>query len=176
MEIEDLTTNASPALTDFTICNTAGAGGTKKSTFQAVGDLLGVGFYQKSLEMSTAQVLALFTTPRQIIASPGAGKAIQVISAFARIPTYGGVIYATNTTLLLNTTTGIGTEAQALNDQMLLCAGAVSKQFTTQAGQVSATSQLHANEPLLVSVLNGNPTAGNSNIEVYVAYRIITLI
>ncbi len=141
------------------------------------GSLLANGTFHVSVTIPTASVLLLNGTPYQIVATPGAGVAIQVISAFAQIKTYGTTPYATNTTLgLIADTATSASNYQAVNSSLLARTAATIKQFQ-QAG-VGATdnnAQLIANKALMAYVYAGNPTAGDSDIVIDVQYRLITL-
>lgn len=127
----------------------------------------------------SADVLTLNSNPVQIIPTPGAGKAIEIISASRKLD-FNTTPYATNTRLTLETTSG-NVEIMTWGTGGLNTNLSVSPYFfnilsavTTTA--TSATSQqLFVNEGVFVSVQTGNPTSGDSDIKVYVTYRIITL-
>ncbi len=53
--------------------------------------------YTKKTTLTTAQVLALFTTPISLVAAPGAGYAILVHRVTGAVD-YNSAAYATNTT------------------------------------------------------------------------------
>jgi hypothetical protein len=130
--------------------------------------------YSASLSITTAQVLQLNSTPLEIVAAPGAGKYIEVVSASALIETYGGTPYATNTDLqLINPTAG---EYQALI-QDILKSTTPRIRFFSQSGATGSTTltSIIPNTALQVNVASGNPTAGNSDIKIKVLYRIVTI-
>ena len=124
-----------------------------------------------SLSIPTASVLTLNTTPLEIVAAPAAGYAIEVIS-FSMSLNYNSAAYATNTTLILITDTANTYQASTLikNTTTSIRRGVIN---STPAS--ATTNQLIAGKSLKVSVDSGNPTAGNSDIKVYVLYRLITL-
>jgi len=126
-----------------------------------------------SLSIPTASVLTLNATPLEIVAAPGAGYAIECINA-SLFMTYNSAAYATNTTLQLITDTATVAQMQL--------SGAISNTVTrgykipelsSAAGTTS--TQVIENKSLKVSVATGNPTAGDSDIVVYVLYRLISL-
>ena len=121
-----------------------------------------------SLTIASADVLKLNSTPLTIVAAQGAGTAIEVISASASL-TYGSVQYATNTILHLIATGG--NDAQVEWSSVFL---STSSNSIGRSVDVSDKSNLIENAPLTVSVATGNPTAGDSDITVYVLYRVIT--
>ena len=117
------------------------------------------------VDIATAAVLTLNSVPVPIVPAQGAGKSIVVVKAAWSI-TYAGVAYATNTTLLLITSTA--TISQALGSSVL---ATTSTRFSTIPETTGVTaSNIVANQPLNVSVLTGDPTAGTSNIKVMVWY------
>ena len=124
-----------------------------------------------SLSIPTASVLTLFATPLEIVAAPGAGYAIQVVSASYKL-TYNSIAYATNVQLQLITDTA--TIAQTNTGNTLDATATQHIQFTGQPAPNTTDTQIIDNKSLKVQVSTGNPTAGNSDIKVYVLYRIIT--
>jgi hypothetical protein len=122
----------------------------------------------------SADILTLNSNPVQIIPTPGAGKAIEIISASRKLD-FNTTPYATNTRLTLETTSGnveimiwgTGGLNTNLSSNILLATSVTTTSATAQ--------QLFENEGVFVSVQTGNPTSGDSDIKVYVAYRIITL-
>ena len=121
------------------------------------------------LTIATADVLTLNTTPIEIVAAPGAGYAIEVLSASIKM-VYVSATYTTNTNLILITSTG--SDKQASTD-----IGQISTTFSRFELEMSSpdATQYVENQAVVVSVDGGDPTAGDSDITVYVTYRIITL-
>jgi len=132
----------------------------------------GCDVYCTSLVIPTASVLTLFATPIEIVAAPGSGYAIEVISA-SFSSTFNSVAYATNTNLLLITDTA--TVEQYNYSTGLAFTVTTHKQMIVKAASAVGATQIIANKALYVKAETGNPTAGNSDIKVYVQYRIITL-
>lgn len=131
------------------------------------------GIYIAELEIATADVLTLNGTPLEIVAAPGAGKVIEVISASRKL-TFNSIVYATNTRLALihDTATDVlvewgnaGLNASVTN----ILQGAIN------LATAATDTQLIENKAVMVTVEIGEATAGNSDIKVYVVYRIITL-
>ena len=117
------------------------------------------------LTIASADVLTLNTTPLTIVAAQGAGTVIEVLSAFVSID-FNTTGYATNTTLqVLNNLT-----SDAQFDGNVL--GAL---FSGNLTLTPNLSSLTENQDLVVSVATNDPTAGDSDITIYVTYRIITL-
>jgi hypothetical protein len=122
--------------------------------------------------LSSAQILALNTTPVQLLPAPGAGIAYMLMDCYARINyntiTYvsagsmqvlyagAGIVMYTNNALIPSTVTRTGV-------------------FVPMAINGTATSQVLANTAINVQVNIGNPTNGNSTIDIYLTYRRFTL-
>jgi hypothetical protein len=123
------------------------------------------------LTIATADVLTLNTTPIEIVAAPGAGYAIEVISASMKM-VYVSATYSTNTTLELITAGATNRQAET----QIKNSASTIRRFAdaTTLGSATAT-QLLENAAVNVTVETGDPTAGDSDITVYVTYRIITL-
>jgi hypothetical protein len=123
------------------------------------------------LTIATADVLHLNTTPIEIVAAPGAGYAIEVISASMKM-VYVSATYATNTSLELITAGATNSQASTVIKNSV----STIRRFADATTLASATAtQLVDNAALNVTVASGDPTAGDSDITVYVTYRIITL-
>ena len=123
------------------------------------------------LTIATADVLHLNTTPIEIVAAPGAGYAIEVISASMKM-VYNSATYATNTSLELLTTGATNSQASTV----IKNSASTIRRFADATTLASATAtQLVDNAALNVTVASGDPTAGDSDITIYVTYRIITL-
>ena len=123
------------------------------------------------LTIATADVLTLNTTPIEIVAAPGAGYAIEVLSASMKM-VYNSATYATNTSLELITAGATNSQASTV----IKNSASTIRRFADATTLASATAtQLVDNAALNVTVASGDPTAGDSDITVYVTYRIITL-
>jgi hypothetical protein len=123
------------------------------------------------LTIATADVLHLNTTPIEIVAAPGAGYAIEVISASMKM-VYVSATYATNTSLELITAGATNSQASTV----IKNSASTIRRFADATTLASATAtQLVDNAALNVTVSSGDPTAGDSDITIYVTYRIITL-
>lgn len=119
------------------------------------------------LTIASADVLTLNSTPLTIV-SAVPGYAIEVVSASRKLD-FNTTAYATNIDLQLITSGATFVQAQArINSSVsnILC---IDKSTPAPA----TSTQLLANADLLVQVGTGNPTAGDSDITVYVNYRLI---
>lgn len=121
--------------------------------------------------LTSSQILALNSTPITLVAAQGAGTFINVILIAMRL-NYGSVTYTTNTTTRL----AIGSFSPITTDSTILAG------TTTNFAAITATQSLvvtgaadWVNIPLKISAVSGNPAAGNSTLDVYVTYNILTL-
>lgn len=156
---------------DITI---SAAGVTAIGAGKVTAAMLGFTFptvYQINQQIQTGSVLTLNATPITLVAAPGAGFYIEVISASAYI-TYNSVTYATNTTLQLICT---GADiAQLQNTSLLLSTLTKGTKFTDVTPPAAGQTQLIDNAALQLKVSAGNPTLGNSLISVKVNYRVVS--
>lgn len=137
-----------------------------------LGGVGGTVTYAAEIKITTAQILALNSTPITIVAAPGASKYIEVVSASANM-TYVSAAYATNTTLqLINTGADV---PQVTNTTILISTTSKNTKFIDGQTPTAGQTQIITNTALQVKVGTGNPTAGDSDITVYVLYRIITI-
>lgn len=141
----------------------------EKLTFTIENNILSA-----KLSITSAQVLVLSGTPLEIVPTPGTGKFIEVISAFTRLATYGGTPYATNTILELGNA-GASTDQMKDSDALISTVARITK-FKEDSPASTSDTQGIENTPLNIAVKTANPTAGNSDIEIYVVYRIVDLI
>jgi len=119
------------------------------------------------LTIASADVLTLNSTPLTIVPAVS-GYAIEVISASVKVD-FNSAAYATNVDLLL-----ISSSANIEQAKARIHASVASTILLQKATPALATStQIIGNDDLVVKVDSGNPTAGDSDITVYVNYRLI---
>ena len=155
---------------DVTFLILAPDGTVKQATLEGLNTNYFCDIRCASVVIPTASVLTLNATPVEIVAAQGAGKFIEVISASASI-TFNSVAYATNTALQL-LVAGAAQYQAAFNSAVLASA---STTFNTISKSALAGTNMVANAALNVTVGTGDPTAGNSDITVYVLYRVVTI-
>ncbi len=156
--------------TTFLIANDDGD--IKQASLEGLRDNFGSSIQSASLVIPSAQVLALNTTPQTIVAAQGAGKGIEVLSASFKI-SFNSAAYTTNTTLQ------VASSGATISQFRLLNALTGSVSATRKLGElVSSTAtdtQIIANAALEVEVPSADPVAGDSDIEVFVLYRVIDI-
>ena len=123
------------------------------------------------VEISSAEILALFTTAKALVAAPGAGKVLEFISLTLAYD-YGTVVY----------TIGAATDLQVKITDKTGAAVSTTQAVTGMLDQ--ATDQLRSldklevsvtpvvNAPLCLALAVANPTLGDSPIHAKVAYRV----
>lgn len=120
------------------------------------------------LSLSSAQILALNTTPVELLPAPGSGKAINILSAVGQMH-FLTAAYATHTVLAL---VYHGQAAGPLQSTTLL---PISSGVLIDPLVASGQPQLLSDTGLDVTVLAGDPTAGSGTLKLYVTYEVITL-
>lgn len=120
--------------------------------------------YSGSLSITTAQVLALNSTPLTLVAAIAA-RTIVLVNAPNLKLTYNSINYATNTSIDIYSSVG-----GAPNVQYTVPAFLDSTANKRKVATITANASLEANSALMVRVNTGDPTAGNSGIVVYFEY------
>lgn len=156
--------------TTFLIANSDGE--IKQASLEGLRDIFGSSIQSTSLSIASADVLQLNSTPLTIVAAQGAGTIIEVVSAVLKID-FNSVAYATNTTITLLTSGAIVPQADNSIDASVSRYGKFRNRYTS--GEPSTVTQLIENAALTVTVDTGDPTAGDSNIEIFVIYRVINI-
>lgn len=121
-----------------------------------------------SLTIASADVLTLNSTPIEIVAAPGAGKAIEVVNA-SLTTDFNSAAYTTNTTLFLRAAGATGVQADNSINASVTRTGRFRLQDTSSSG--ATDTQIIENAALEVYVASGNPAAGDSDITINLAYR-----
>lgn len=129
-------------------------------------------YLEATLTIPVASVLTLNGTPITIVAAPGSGKYIEVVSASASM-TFVSAVYATNTTLQL-IQEGSQT-AQMENTGMLISSITKNTRFIDSAAAAAGNTQITTNAALQVKVATGNPTLGDSIVKIHCVYRIVQI-
>jgi hypothetical protein len=122
-------------------------------------------------EITAAEILDLFATPKELVAAPGAGKLLEFISLLLAYD-WGTVAYTIGTAgdLQVKYTDGSGVAVSTTR--------AATGFLDAVADTLSALDKLEAtvepadNAPLVLTVATASPTAGDSPIHARVAYRV----
>ena len=125
--------------------------------------------YEKIVDVSSAELLALFTTPKELVEAPGVGKVAELLSAVFFVD-YNSAAYATYGDLTIN----LHTTGTAISNTLDL-ADLLAKTADTYVRLPVADDEetvLQDNEALELRVATGNPITGDSPIKVAILYRI----
>lgn len=119
------------------------------------------------VSVSSAEILSLNTTPKELIPAPGAGKYIDIISAQFSL-TYGTTDYSYSPSPS-DVTLTYGTNQ---------CSGRISLNASTTTFQVipiASVYDISTNTAVNFYCSTGNPTSGDSTVDIYLTYRVVTL-
>lgn len=122
--------------------------------------------------LSSAQLLALNTSPPVIVPAPGAGKAILVLNCWYSL-TFGTAQYADASTLGLGYL-GVGTPIIENSNAGVVIKSAASRVgYSAIAGSTSATAAVANQAVVMISA--ANPTTGDGTAIVAVAYVVVSV-
>ena len=126
---------------------------------------------QTKVSLSAAQIKTISTIPISVIPAPGAGKVIEIISAFLKF-NYGTVTFdaGASRSLAIYTSTSSAIQYETANDIL----NRTSSTIQTFDKGSSKPDALVENQPIYVDG-GSNSTVGDSTIDLYINYRIITL-
>ena len=122
----------------------------------------------KTVRLTSAEILLLYTTPKTLVDAPGAGKAIEFLSAVAFLD-HGGTDYAAGGAAVIQTITSNTALSDAIAAATLINASA-DVYLVVQA--LSAETVLNVNEGLELTNADAVHTTGNGLLTLHVAYRI----
>lgn len=126
----------------------------------------------KTIKITSAELLALNATPKELVAAPGAGRAIELVSAVLHLD-YGTATYTGNGTLTIRT---------ASSDSVLSGTLAAAEFLHSTADKVavmipvSTGIGLDINEAIELFEPGGECTVGDSPITIVVGYRVHSFI
>lgn len=126
--------------------------------------------YEKTITITTAELLALRASPKELVAAPGAGIVLQFMGAVGFLD-YNSATYTGNGNLTVNYTDNSGT---AVSDSV--AAAALFHQVNDcyeEFAILSAETELTANAALVLVEATGEATVGDSPITIKIFYRIL---
>lgn len=142
---------------------------SQKAVKAYVDNFAGGSLATVKVSLSSAQILALNTTPVTLVAAPGAGKIIQPIAVMFNL-VYNTTTYATN---ILAQIRYAGISANFITSTIL---GLTASTLARLLASTSLTfAAVPSNTALILDTQTGNPTTGNSTMDVYLTYTVITL-
>lgn len=133
----------------------------------ALTDENGFGYIiKRSITLTSAQILALFTTPITVIPAAGAGTVIVVNKLVAKLP-YVSTTYAGANALEVRYTNAAGAKATADLPTSFL-----NSASTAYYKAIEASVAPVENSPVVVAIPTANPTVGNSTIVLEIEYAV----
>lgn len=129
-------------------------------------------FYNRTVVIPSADVLTSFATPIELIPAPSIGKAVFPLRVIAQID-YNSTAYATNTNALVYIDTAT---KNCYKSTGVLAKTTNSPFFLNQESATGATeTQILESKALMFATETGNPTAGNSDVILYITYAIVNV-
>ena len=127
---------------------------------------------QTKVTLSAAQILALFTTPVELIPAPGVGKVLNILDISARV-NFNTVAFDASESMITNFFSGAPAET------FVLVNTAINNVATTlySGNKLSpgGNGVVYENNSYSAAFTTTNPTVGDGSIDVYVTYETITL-
>jgi len=128
-----------------------------------------------TVTVSTGELLALATTPKELVAAPGADKVVQFLGA-QLVLNYAGVAYTEsgdNMAIKYENASGV-----AVSDT-IECTGFIDATADTLTNAVPVKDAIVAasgcvNKALVLDNIGSNFAAGTSPVDVVVAYKVVT--
>jgi len=124
---------------------------------------------QTKVSLSSAQILTLGSSPVTLVPAQGAGKVIIPISV---VLNYNFVTSAYSTVTNLFIASPSSPTSITRNGVLGFVSDACTFDAPINSG---ASNALTGNEALIITTTGGNPTGGDSTLDVYVTYVIITI-
>jgi hypothetical protein len=125
----------------------------------------------KKVTLTAAQIKTISSVPVSVISAPGAGKVIEIVSAFLRF-NYGTVTFDASFSfeVSLYADTAGGRQYTTANNIL----NRTSSTIQTFDKNTSVADQLISNKAIYIDG-GDDSTVGDSTIDLYINYRIITL-
>ena len=123
-----------------------------------------------AVTIPTASVLTLFTIPILVIPAPLSTQFIEIESVSCEV-IYNSSAYGGTTSIDITTDTGLRPQFQL--SQVLQSSLSTIKKGTEVSSFSATSTQLIRGKGVYASVSSSNPTTGNSDIIIYISYRII---
>lgn len=129
-------------------------------------------FGNQTLELTvpSTELLALFTNPKVLIPSPGAGVYIMITGFSVFRMDAGAVAYDFPANVQI-TTTSMTTPYYNLTPAILNA----STDITQGYGVLASPLTIYDDEPLLLKGLTGNATVGDGELKLSIRYRLVTI-
>jgi hypothetical protein len=137
------------------------------NTGLAVSD---AGLQIATITLSSAQILALNTTPITLVAAQGASTYV-VIEEITALNDYGTTTYAFSGDMSIRYTNGAGAETVTAFPEVAFCEAASDAVSTRHGVDVVPV----VNAPVVAFAEGGNPITGDGEFDLNILYRVVTL-
>lgn len=135
--------------------------------------------YVTKVTLTTAQVLALYTTPISLVATPGANKAIIFLDALILVDyvsaAYDGVDAAED--LIISYTDGSGEVVAEIETTGFIDQATDQLRYVTPSAGADGANNAYivpvSNAAMVISLLAGNIATGNSPIDIVIHYKVV---
>jgi hypothetical protein len=177
-----LGTPSSGVLTNCTGTAAGLTAGTVTTNANMTGDVTSVGnattiidtykTYTTKISLSSAEILALNSSPKQLLPAPGSGKTYELLGVLCNM-NFISAAYAANTTLQVlysGAALVVATNSNIINATV----DKIGKMALSAISAAGSTQYLE-NTALNLNVGGGNPTTGDGTLDIYLTYKIITL-
>lgn len=158
-------TAITPPLAGTEVLPIVQGGVTKKVTVDQLSKV-----HTVKISITSAQVLTLFSVPVLAVSAPGAGFHIRVTSCSCKL-TFNSVAYATSVDIFISTATANNIQYQIIGGLNGTVTG--NKLGVSDQAIYATDTQLISNQAVYIQASGADPTAGNSNIIVYITYEIV---
>jgi len=128
--------------------------------------------YEKTVKLTSAELLALRAAPKELVAAPGLGQVLQFVSAVGFLD-YNSAVYANNGELTIRYTDNSGTAvSDAVANTALFHQG---DDCYEEFGKVDPDAELEltVNAALVLSEGTGEAITGDSPMTIKIFYRIL---
>lgn len=166
--------NLNTMLTELYLADTTNAAAAAAALAAALAAMSQIAFVD--VTVSSAELLALNATPKQIVAAPGANLAIileGVVAYKAAGTAYAGI--AAGEDLAINYTNGSGLELLEIETTGFLDQATAQTRYASAFRAASGIASITpvANAALVIQLLTGEITTGNSALKLRVYYRVV---
>ncbi len=137
-------------------------------------DLIDEQILSTQVTVTSAQILDWKNTPVTLIAAPGSGKIIDVLSVMAKL-TFNSIAYTIVGLTALEINQGTAVLYSNAAASSIISSGSTKYWKLAPAPAAAAATNVNANTAITSACTGAAPAAGNSTITFDIQYRILTL-